>query len=342
MASQPTRFGYDSIGNYNNLWTNKKDDDSTERKEKYTTLVNQYYDLTTDFYEWGWGTSFHFAPRFKNEAVAASIARHEHFLALRLGLKPGMKVLDVGCGVCGPMMEIARFSGATVIGINNNAYQVSRGEKLIKANGLSSICSAVKGDFMNTPFPDNYFDCCYGIEAICHAPDKLAIYNELKRVLKPGGKFACYEWCLTDKFDHKNKDHKKIKEDIEVGDGLPDIDSIKEVLKCLSEAGFIIEESKDIAQPDNINPVPWYEALSPSFTSFNGLRVTWLGITITHAALNFFEKLRILSAGTTSTHTILIRAHSGLVKGGKLDIFTPMFYFLAQKPDSKSKGKLME
>jgi len=337
MASQPTRHDYKTVDNYNSLW---KKEESTERKEKYTTLVNQYYDLTTDFYEWGWGTSFHFAPRFRGESVAASIARHEHFLALRLGLKPGMKVLDVGCGVCGPMMEIARFSGATIIGINNNAYQVSRGQKHIKANGLSSICSVVKGDFMHTPFPDNYFDAIYGIEAICHAPDKVGIYNELKRVLKPGGKFACYEWCLTDTFDHSNKEHKKVKEDIEVGDGLPDIDSVETVLKCLEETGFILEEKKDLAPPDEVNPVPWYDALAPNLRSINGLRVTYFGIFLTHLALNIFETLRIFQRGTTSTHSVLIRAHSGLVKGGKQEIFTPMYYFLASKPEeSTKKGK---
>jgi sterol 24-C-methyltransferase len=93
---------------YTDMFTKKSAED---RKANYTTLVNQYYDLATDFYEYGWGTSFHFAPRYKTEALAASIARHEHFLATKLKLKPGDKVLDVGCGVGGPLIEIARFSG---------------------------------------------------------------------------------------------------------------------------------------------------------------------------------------------------------------------------------------
>src|SRR4051794_36862980 len=51
------------------------------RKSKYTTMVNQYYDLVTDFYEFGWGKSFHFAPRYQGESFQASLARHEHYLA---------------------------------------------------------------------------------------------------------------------------------------------------------------------------------------------------------------------------------------------------------------------
>ncbi|TVU41833.1 hypothetical protein EJB05_15388, partial [Eragrostis curvula] len=79
------------------------------RKSNYTDMVNKYYDLATSFYEYGWGESFHFAHRWSGESLRESIKRHEHFLALQLGLKPGMKVLDVGCGIGGPLREIARF-----------------------------------------------------------------------------------------------------------------------------------------------------------------------------------------------------------------------------------------
>jgi len=245
-------------------------------------------------------------------------------LALRLGLKPGMKVLDVGCGVGGPMMEISRFSGASVVGINNNAYQVSRGERHIKAAGLSSIASIIKGDFMNIPFPDESFDSIYAIEAICHAPDKVGIYKELHRVLKPGGMFACYEWCLTEKFEFDNPIHLKAKEDIEVGDGLPDIDTTVQVCTALKKVGFEIIEAEDIADPTSINPIPWYDPFNPSYTSLTGIRVTPLGISATHVTLNILEKVGLLTKGTTDTHSVLMRAREGLVSGGKDGFFTPM------------------
>lgn len=87
-----------------------------DRRRGYADMVNHYYDLATSFYEYGWGTSFHFAHRRRGETHSESIKRHEHFLALRLGLGPGRTVLDVGCGVGGPMREIALFSGASVVG----------------------------------------------------------------------------------------------------------------------------------------------------------------------------------------------------------------------------------
>ncbi|KAK7341125.1 hypothetical protein VNO80_24050 [Phaseolus coccineus] len=66
-----------------------------ERKANYADMVNKYYDLATTFYEFGWGQSFHFAPRCKGESLSESIKRHEHFLALQLGLKAGQKVYIV-------------------------------------------------------------------------------------------------------------------------------------------------------------------------------------------------------------------------------------------------------
>jgi sterol 24-C-methyltransferase len=69
-----------------------------ERNAKYTTLVNAYYELATMFYEWGWGQSFHFAYQLKHETFQTAITRHEYYLAGRLGVKAGDKVLmwDVG------------------------------------------------------------------------------------------------------------------------------------------------------------------------------------------------------------------------------------------------------
>ncbi len=79
-----------------------------------------------DIYEWGWGSSFHFSPLLPGKSISASEAAHEARIAALLGIKPGQKALDVGCGVGGPMRTIASTSGAHVTGLTINDYQVSR------------------------------------------------------------------------------------------------------------------------------------------------------------------------------------------------------------------------
>ena len=54
------------------------------------------------------------------------------------------------------------------------------------------------------PFEDNTFDYVYSIESTCHSPDRRDIYREIYRVLKPGGKYITYEWCLTDRCPNPN------------------------------------------------------------------------------------------------------------------------------------------
>ena len=119
--------------------------------------------------------SFHFCRFFKGEAFLQAVspgtfnrsvwcsfqlARHEHYLASVMNLRPGMRVLDVGCGVGGPAREIARFSDANIVGINNNEFQVERARRKTAKAGLSDKVSFVKGNFMelSQQFGENSFD----------------------------------------------------------------------------------------------------------------------------------------------------------------------------------------
>jgi len=119
-----------------------------------------YYDGATELYEYGWSQSFHFSRFYKGEAFLASLARHEHYLASHMVLRPGMRVLDVGCGVGGPAREIAQFTDAQIIGLNNNDFQIGRARKYTKNAGLENQVTFVKGDFMklSEQFGENSFD----------------------------------------------------------------------------------------------------------------------------------------------------------------------------------------
>lgn len=302
-----------------------------ERKERYAAMVDHFYNIVTDFYEYGWGQSFHFAPRWKNETFVESIKRAEYHIASRLGLKPGMKCLDVGCGVGGPMRNIAMFSGASITGITINQYQVNIGNKYNLNMGLSDICQSTQGDFQNLPFPDNSFDGAYEIEATCHSPNRVQCFIGIHRVLKPGAKFCGYEWVMLDRYDPNNKEHVRIKEGIEVGNALPTLVHYSEIVRNMEAAGFTDIEYYDANQGvHSPSQIPWYETLTGKM-SLSGFRMTHLGRVCTHAMVWTLETLYIAPAGSTKISALLNATAIDLVDGGRAAIFTPSFFFIGTK-----------
>lgn len=81
------------------------------------------------------------------ETIDAAQCRHEHFLALMTGMKPGMRVLDAGCGVGGPAREMARFAGVYVTGVSINKKHIELAAQYAEKDGLSDLTEFIEADF---------------------------------------------------------------------------------------------------------------------------------------------------------------------------------------------------
>ncbi len=90
------------------------------------------------------------------------------------------------------------------------------------------------------------------------------MYGQIMKVLKPGGIFACYEWCLTDKYDPNNAEHRHMKKKVEEGDGLPDIAYTWDVDKALKDVGSaptpsvpdLLPRSSSLLRAASLTPSP--------------------------------------------------------------------------------------
>mmetsp|Transcript_36001 Transcript_36001/g.78555 ORF Transcript_36001/g.78555 Transcript_36001/m.78555 type:complete len:372 (-) Transcript_36001:383-1498(-) len=307
------------IDSYEEFFTQEDGQGVGERKFNTPKFVDTFYNLITDFYEYGWGQSFHFAPRNRGESFDQSIIRHELKIADQIKLKPGMKVLDAGCGVGGPMRAIAKGTGGNVVGITINDYQVSRCKAENAKAGLSNQCDIVQGSFLEMPFPANSFDGCYCIEAACHAPDILVLYKQIYKVMKPGTYFSSYEWLTTPLYDINNPKHVRVVDDIAEGNALPSVRSIPEIVAAGNAAGFELAHQSDEALGVDI---PWQAAMKTA------RRAAWLTDILTYV----MEKLWLAPKGTWATHQMLLRAAWALEDAGNQGVFTPMYMVTFRKP----------
>eukprot|EP00877_Chromochloris_zofingiensis_P006169 jgi/Chrzof1/1805/Cz10g21220.t1 len=290
-------------------------------RSKTSQLVDVFYSLVTDFYEWGWGQSFHFSPKLPAKTWAASEAAHEARVACNLGLKPGMRCLDCGCGVGGPMRTIAAVSGANIVGITINQYQVDRANLHNKKSGMEPLCDVVRGNFLEMPFEEASFDAAYAIEATCHAAKLEEVYAEVFRVLKPGGLFLSYEWVATKNFDPKNPEHVRIIDEINFGNGLPEMRTYSEAEDAGKTVGFELVTSIDLATASKVAG-PWYSRLAD---------MAWRN-KYSHALVSTLDAFWLAPRGLKQVHNMLVNVATSLVAGGETDVFSPMHMLVFRKP----------
>lgn len=132
-------------------------------------------------------------------------------------------------------------------------------------------------------------------------------------------------------YDPENAYHRKVKHEIEKGDGLPDLPLTHEVVQNFKDAGFEVLEVKDVAEEESEQIVPWFKTLQGGYTATQ-FKHSALGRFITHVMVSILEFLRIAPKGTTATSQLLNHAAEYLAIGGEMKIFTPMYFVLARKP----------
>ncbi|KAL0973694.1 hypothetical protein UPYG_G00209710 [Umbra pygmaea] len=93
-----------------------------------------------------------------------------------LNLKPGMKVLDVGCGIGGGDFYIAKTFGVEVLGLDLSANMVDIAIERLVEEKLPTVHFEV-ADATKREFPEGSFDVIYSRDTILHIDDKLALFK---------------------------------------------------------------------------------------------------------------------------------------------------------------------
>jgi phosphoethanolamine N-methyltransferase len=107
------------------------------------------------------------------------------------------KLLDIGCGLGGPVFVYAAKYGAKVVGIDLEAHLIERATRRAIELGLDKQCEFLAVEKGPLPFSNEFFDAVMSAGALTQTADKRAFFKECLRVLKPGGTLSCYDWMKT-------------------------------------------------------------------------------------------------------------------------------------------------
>lgn len=114
-------------------------------------------------------------------------------LAQLVSLHEQMKVLDAGSGLGGPSRYLAETYGCEVLGVDLTPSYVALARHIAHRSIAAYLLRYEQGNLLALPADDGSFDVVWTQHALMNVEDRFRAYAEFQRVLRPGGKLACYD-----------------------------------------------------------------------------------------------------------------------------------------------------
>jgi cyclopropane-fatty-acyl-phospholipid synthase len=171
---------------------------SRHAKRRDAEAIHHHYDVSNRFYRWVLGPSMAYTCAvYPSDTATLEEAQFAKFdlVARKLDLKPGMRLLDVGCGWGGMVIHAAKHYGVKVLGVTLSKQQAEWAQRAIAEEGLQDVAEVRHLDYRDVS--ESGFDAVSSIGLTEHiGKENLpAYFSFLYGKLRPGGRLLNH--CIT-------------------------------------------------------------------------------------------------------------------------------------------------
>ncbi|HLU59975.1 MAG TPA: cyclopropane-fatty-acyl-phospholipid synthase family protein [Pseudonocardia sp.] len=234
-------------------------------KRRDSKAISHHYDVSNRFYEWVLGPSMAYTcavyPTKDATLEEAQTAKHE-LVAQKLALRPGMRLLDVGCGWGGMVMHAAAEHGVKALGVTLSRNQAEWAQAEIERRGLSHLAEVRHLDYRDAP--DEHFDAISSIGLTEHiGKDNLPGYfAALHRRLKPEGRLLNHS--ITQPYTPRKRKTDPFITRYVFPDG--QLEPVGHIISVMNDAGFEIRHEENLREHYARTLAAWCDNLEEHWT----------------------------------------------------------------------------
>jgi cyclopropane-fatty-acyl-phospholipid synthase len=225
-------------------------------KDRDRQAISHHYDVSNQFYEWLLGPSMAYTCAVYPTATAtleeAQFAKHD-LVARKIGLQPGMRLLDVGCGWGGMVMHAARHYGVRALGVTLSRRQAEWAQKAIAEAGLSDLAEVRHIDYRDVE--ESEFDAISSIGLTEHVGVRQmpAYFAFLLRRLRPGGRLLNH--CITEPDNRSSVVRKGFIRRYIFPDG--ELTGVGRIISDMHDAGFEVRHEENLREHYAMTTAAW-------------------------------------------------------------------------------------
>ena len=221
----------------------KRRNRATAKSHELLDAIRDHYDRLSGYYGMLWGEHIHHGYWEEDESSAAAQVKLVARLAERAGVPRGARVLDVGCGLGGSALWLARHLGCTVTGITISPVQVQMATERARAENLGDRVRFLLMDANQLDLAPESFDVVWVVECSEHIDDKAGLLAGCVRALTPGGRLALCAWLAT---ENPTAEHAQLIAEVCQGMLCPSLASQNDYNRWMEAGGLHAIEFEDV------------------------------------------------------------------------------------------------